>query len=192
MQWLLENYETKTGVSLPRSTVYNHYIRHCRSHEMEPVNAASFGKLIRSIFLGLQTRRLGTRGNSKYHYYGIQIKPDSPLNDVHETESGTQSDSEKEDDGYDNAAFEQSIEDPVAGNEEDAVEVPDPEDLVTSMYVNCRLEPHSFFKLSPKIPEYNDLKEVSEWQTDIKLITKFTCDPMRKDLLRVSVNNIVF
>jgi hypothetical protein len=43
------------------------------------VNAASFGKLIRSVFLGLRTRRLGTRGNSKYHYYGIRIKPSSPL-----------------------------------------------------------------------------------------------------------------
>ncbi|PNI25402.1 RFX2 isoform 10, partial [Pan troglodytes] len=30
--------------------------------------------------MGLRTRRLGTRGNSKYHYYGIRLKPDSPLN----------------------------------------------------------------------------------------------------------------
>uniref|UniRef100_A0A4W3HPZ8 Regulatory factor X, 3 (influences HLA class II expression) n=1 Tax=Callorhinchus milii TaxID=7868 RepID=A0A4W3HPZ8_CALMI len=28
--------------------------------------------------------RLGTRGNSKYHYYGIRIKPDSPLNRLQE------------------------------------------------------------------------------------------------------------
>uniref|UniRef100_A0A8D3CPS1 Transcription factor RFX3 n=1 Tax=Scophthalmus maximus TaxID=52904 RepID=A0A8D3CPS1_SCOMX len=44
----------------------------------------SFGKLIRSIFMGLRTRRLGTRGNSKYHYYGIRVKPDSPLNRLQE------------------------------------------------------------------------------------------------------------
>ena len=43
------------------------------------MNAASFGKLIRSVFLGLRTRRIGTRGNSKYHYYGIRVKPTSPL-----------------------------------------------------------------------------------------------------------------
>lgn len=43
------------------------------------MNAASFGKLIRSVFIGLRTRRLGTRGNSKYHYYGIRIKPGSAL-----------------------------------------------------------------------------------------------------------------
>ncbi len=42
--------------------------------KQEPVNAASFGKLIRSVFLGLRTRRIGTRGNSKYHYYGIRVK----------------------------------------------------------------------------------------------------------------------
>ena len=46
----------------------------------DPVNAASFGKLIRSVFLGLRTRRIGTRGNSKYHYYGIRVKPTSSLN----------------------------------------------------------------------------------------------------------------
>ncbi|XP_023244976.1 DNA-binding protein RFX2 [Copidosoma floridanum] len=79
VQWLLENYETADGVSLPRSTLYNHYLRHCSDNKLDPVNAASFGKLIRSVFLGLRTRRLGTRGNSKYHYYGIRVKPNSPL-----------------------------------------------------------------------------------------------------------------
>ncbi|XP_078574788.1 DNA-binding protein RFX2-like isoform X20 [Branchiostoma floridae x Branchiostoma japonicum] len=82
IQWLLENYETAEGVSLPRSTLYNHYLRHCQEHKLDPVNAASFGKLIRSVFLGLRTRRLGTRGSSKYHYYGIRIKPSSPLNQL--------------------------------------------------------------------------------------------------------------
>uniref|UniRef100_A0A1B6DL58 RFX-type winged-helix domain-containing protein n=1 Tax=Clastoptera arizonana TaxID=38151 RepID=A0A1B6DL58_9HEMI len=82
VQWLLENYETAEGVSLPRSTLYNHYLRHCYDNKLDPVNAASFGKLIRSVFLGLRTRRLGTRGNSKYHYYGIRIKPNSNLNQL--------------------------------------------------------------------------------------------------------------
>ncbi|KAJ8408613.1 hypothetical protein AAFF_G00252480 [Aldrovandia affinis] len=92
LQWLLDNYETAEGVSLPRSTLYNHYLRHCQEQKLEPVNAASFGKLIRSIFMGLRTRRLApvynprpfSRGNSKYHYYGIRVKPDSPLNRLQE------------------------------------------------------------------------------------------------------------
>lgn len=61
LQWLLDNYETAEGVSLPRFTLYNHYLRHCQEQKLDPVNAASFGKLIRSIFMGLRTRRLGTR-----------------------------------------------------------------------------------------------------------------------------------
>ncbi|TMW51653.1 hypothetical protein DOY81_003303, partial [Sarcophaga bullata] len=82
IKWLSRNYETAEGVSLPRSTLYNHYIQHCNESKIEPVNAASFGKLIRSVFSGLRTRRLGTRGNSKYHYYGIRIKPESILNQM--------------------------------------------------------------------------------------------------------------
>ncbi|KAG8185612.1 hypothetical protein JTE90_023311 [Oedothorax gibbosus] len=88
VQWLIDNYETAEGVSLPRSTLYNHYLRHCSEHKLDPVNAASFGKLIRSVFLGLRTRRLGTRGNSKYHYYGIRVKPNSPLNQISEESAG--------------------------------------------------------------------------------------------------------
>uniref|UniRef100_A0AAY4ATY3 RFX-type winged-helix domain-containing protein n=1 Tax=Denticeps clupeoides TaxID=299321 RepID=A0AAY4ATY3_9TELE len=64
---------------LPRSTLYCHYLLHCQEQKLEPVNAASFGKLIRSVFMGLRTRRLGTRGNSKYHYYGLRIKASSSL-----------------------------------------------------------------------------------------------------------------
>ncbi|XP_035826803.1 DNA-binding protein RFX2 [Aplysia californica] len=80
VQWLIDNYETAEGVSLPRSTLYYHYLRHCQEQGLDPMNPASFGKLIRSVFLGLRTRRLGTRGNSKYHYYGIRIRANSSLN----------------------------------------------------------------------------------------------------------------
>lgn len=61
VQWLLENYEGAEGVSLPRCTLYYHYLLHCQEQKLEPVNAASFGKLIRAVFMGLRTRRLGTR-----------------------------------------------------------------------------------------------------------------------------------
>ncbi|CAJ0606863.1 unnamed protein product [Cylicocyclus nassatus] len=83
IQWLLDNYETADGTSLPRCALYDHYKKHCHEHKLDAVNAASFGKLIRSVFNGLRTRRLGTRGNSKYHYYGIRIKADSPLMQSH-------------------------------------------------------------------------------------------------------------
>ncbi|XP_059485466.1 transcription factor RFX3 isoform X6 [Neocloeon triangulifer] len=89
VQWLVDNYETADGVSLPRSNLYHHYLRHCTEHKLDPVNAASFGKLIRSVFIGLRTRRLGTRGNSKYHYYGIRVKPTSSLAQTSEQEETT-------------------------------------------------------------------------------------------------------
>ena len=79
VKWLLDNFETADGVSLPRARMYDHYMIHSQQNNQEPVNAASFGKLVRSVFVGLKTRRLGTRGNSKYHYYGIKIKENSPL-----------------------------------------------------------------------------------------------------------------
>ena len=37
------------------------------------------GAACAAVFKGLKTRRLGTRGNSKYHYDGIRIKPSSGL-----------------------------------------------------------------------------------------------------------------
>lgn len=61
VKWLTDNYENAEGVSLPRSTLYSYYLGHCAQRDLEPVNAASFGKLIRSVFMGLRTRRLGTR-----------------------------------------------------------------------------------------------------------------------------------
>ena len=82
IRWLLEHFEPAAGVSLPRATMYQHYCLHCEEHNIDPVNAASFGKLVRSVFVGLRTRRLGTRGNSKYHYYGIRMKLESPLQSI--------------------------------------------------------------------------------------------------------------
>jgi len=82
IQWLNENYEVSDGVSLPRSALYSHYLDFCEKNNLSPVNAASFGKIIRHTFPNLKTRRLGTRGQSKYHYYGITIKPTSPYHDT--------------------------------------------------------------------------------------------------------------
>lgn len=63
--WLEENYEIADGVCIPRSTLYLHYVDFCSKHCIQPVNAASFGKIIRQKFPQLTTRRLGTRGQSR-------------------------------------------------------------------------------------------------------------------------------
>ncbi|XP_054160058.1 transcription factor RFX4-like, partial [Oppia nitens] len=75
--WLEDNYELAEGVCIPRSVLYMHYVDFCGNNNVQPVNAASFGKIIRQQFPQLTTRRLGTRGQSRYHYYGIAIRETS-------------------------------------------------------------------------------------------------------------------
>ncbi|XP_030051384.1 DNA-binding protein RFX6 [Microcaecilia unicolor] len=77
LQWLEENYIVCEGVCLPRCILYAHYLDFCRKEKLKPACAATFGKTIRQKFPLLTTRRLGTRGHSKYHYYGIGIKESS-------------------------------------------------------------------------------------------------------------------
>jgi len=77
LRWLEENYVMCEGVCLPRCILYAHYLDFCRRHNVEAACAATFGKTIRLKFPQLTTRRLGTRGHSKYHYYGIGIKESS-------------------------------------------------------------------------------------------------------------------
>lgn len=69
VNWLIENYEMAEGVSLLRSTIYNHYLTHCSETKIDPVNGPSFGKIIRSVFIGLRTRRLGTRYSANFLPY---------------------------------------------------------------------------------------------------------------------------
>ncbi|XP_030201822.1 DNA-binding protein RFX6 isoform X1 [Gadus morhua] len=77
LQWLEDNYMVCEGVCLPRCILYAHYLDFCRQDKLDPACAATFGKTIRQKFPLLTTRRLGTRGHSKYHYYGIGIKESS-------------------------------------------------------------------------------------------------------------------
>jgi hypothetical protein len=64
---------------LSREVVYQEYADYAVQQHREPMNAASFGKLIRAVFPNISTRRLGVRGQSKYHYHGIQISKNSYL-----------------------------------------------------------------------------------------------------------------
>ena len=44
--WLEKNYELSEGVCIPRNVVYYNYVDFCGKNGMQPVNAASFGKVI--------------------------------------------------------------------------------------------------------------------------------------------------
>lgn len=64
--------------SVPRGRVYANYVSRCATERVTVLNPASFGKLVRVLFPGLKTRRLGVRGESKYHYVNFSLKEDQP------------------------------------------------------------------------------------------------------------------
>ncbi|KAI8946224.1 RFX DNA-binding domain-containing protein [Xylaria longipes] len=69
---------TKGKGSVPRGRVYANYASRCATERITVLNPASFGKLVRVLFPGLKTRRLGVRGESKYHYVSFTLMEDQP------------------------------------------------------------------------------------------------------------------
>ena len=68
----------KSNTSVPRSRVYAQYALRCGTERVSLLNPASFGKLVRIIFPDITTRRLGMRGESKYHYVDLALIDDEP------------------------------------------------------------------------------------------------------------------
>ncbi|KAK2070768.1 hypothetical protein P8C59_005238 [Phyllachora maydis] len=64
--------------SVPRGRVYANYASRCALERITVLNPASFGKLVRVLFPGLKTRRLGVRGESKYHYVNFTLMEEQP------------------------------------------------------------------------------------------------------------------
>jgi hypothetical protein len=56
VQWLVQNFVVAEGVSIQRSAAYQVYVGYCKKSQLEPVNAAEFGKLLHSVFVGLRVR----------------------------------------------------------------------------------------------------------------------------------------
>lgn len=69
---------TKGKGSVPRGRVYANYASRCATERITVLNPASFGKLVRVLFPGLKTRRLGVRGESKYHYVNFSLMEEQP------------------------------------------------------------------------------------------------------------------
>lgn len=70
--WLGANYATYPDGNVPRQGLYMSYRRVCDQYGIPHINTATLGKAIRLCFPTIKTRRLGVRGNSKYHYCGIR------------------------------------------------------------------------------------------------------------------------
>nr|CDI53067.1 putative protein [Melanopsichium pennsylvanicum 4]SNX84584.1 related to RFX1 \ len=71
--WLTCNYTLKPSIqiSIPRTILHESYRRACESFGLEPLQAASFGKVLRSQFPDVAQRRLGGRGKTRFHYCGF-------------------------------------------------------------------------------------------------------------------------
>lgn len=70
--WLTANYAPYPDGNVPRQGLYFSYRRVCDQYGIPHINTATLGKAIRLCFPSIKTRRLGVRGNSKYHYCGIR------------------------------------------------------------------------------------------------------------------------
>lgn len=67
------NYTLKPSIqiSIPRTILHESYRRACDSFGLEPLQAASFGKVLRSQYPDVAQRRLGGRGKTRFHYCGF-------------------------------------------------------------------------------------------------------------------------
>lgn len=64
---LTANYAPYPDGNVPRQGLYFSYRRICDQYSIPHINTATLGKAIRLCFPTIKTRRLGVRGNSKYH-----------------------------------------------------------------------------------------------------------------------------
>ncbi|KIW71621.1 hypothetical protein PV04_03763 [Phialophora macrospora] len=95
MLWLQESCQRSSN-SVRRDRVFTRYTERCGNERVPTLNPASFGKLVRIIFPNVQTRRLGVRGESKYHYVDLSLimddddRPYAPPVERPSTSSGNQ------------------------------------------------------------------------------------------------------
>ncbi|KAK9470112.1 uncharacterized protein V1510DRAFT_423958 [Dipodascopsis tothii] len=77
--WLRKACEVSPDNAIPRNRIYARYVGVCAHHRIKPLNPAAIGKLVRLVYPTIKTRRLGVRGQSKYHYCGINIIGDAVM-----------------------------------------------------------------------------------------------------------------
>eukprot|EP00124_Ichthyophonus_hoferi_P004745 Ihof_evm1s565 gene=Ihof_evmTU1s565 len=78
IEWLQTNFHAKEDGSLPRNLLHHHYHHYCQARRLTSVTGATFGKLVRTVFPEMRIRRLGNRGQSRYHYCGLAPRETSP------------------------------------------------------------------------------------------------------------------
>ncbi|QLL32114.1 hypothetical protein HG536_0C02830 [Torulaspora globosa] len=91
--WLMKNCVSENDSYVPRGRIFAQYAASCAQNSLKPLSQASLGKLIRSVFPHLTTRRLGMRGQSRYHYCGLRLVSDD--SSAEPVSSGSQSSADK-------------------------------------------------------------------------------------------------
>ncbi|XP_033105788.1 uncharacterized protein LOC117108049 [Anneissia japonica] len=74
LNWIRTHLEESAETSLSKQDIYEDYRSFCEMSDDQVLSTADFGKLVRQAFPKITVRRLGTRGNSKYCYSGINKK----------------------------------------------------------------------------------------------------------------------
>ncbi|KAK0570017.1 hypothetical protein OC861_000324 [Tilletia horrida] len=69
-----KNRSTAEGRLRNRAYMNESYRAMCKTFGLRPLNPSTFGRLVRTHFPRILTRRLGPRGNSRYHYTGLSAK----------------------------------------------------------------------------------------------------------------------
>ncbi|EPY53383.1 transcriptional repressor Sak1 [Schizosaccharomyces cryophilus OY26] len=77
--WLKQSCEDQEDAAVQRNQIYAQYVDACNIYHVKTLSSASFGKLVRMLFPTIKTRRLGTRGHSKYHYCGLKLRGHEPF-----------------------------------------------------------------------------------------------------------------
>lgn len=76
-QWISDQLELCEDTSLARKDVYEDYLRYTQQLKCDHLVQSDFGKIMRQIFPEVQSRRLGSRGASKYCYSGLRKRTDN-------------------------------------------------------------------------------------------------------------------
>jgi regulatory factor X len=69
--------EPLPDVAVPRNKIYAAYTDNCTTRLIKPLTSANFGRLLQCVYPKVTTRRLGVRGESRYHYCGLRLVGDA-------------------------------------------------------------------------------------------------------------------
>jgi len=72
--WMNHFYEEDEHGTVNRAHMNQSYRAACKEYKLPALNPSAFGRQVRTRYPNISTRRLGPRGNSRYHYTGLAAK----------------------------------------------------------------------------------------------------------------------